>query len=74
MNRAHTIHWACHFIPLVVVDNLDFGWSYISPEETNSPLVIYANTVLAFPITLECFKTVTRRGSQKVQCLRCVEL
>ncbi len=57
----------------VVVYNLNIVGSVISPFETDTPLVIYANAVLAFPVTLQSFQPVAPQGSQVSQMHRLIE-
>jgi hypothetical protein len=52
--------------PLVVIDNFNAGGMTIDPHKANPPLCINANAVLAFPVTLEGFKLVSRRHPQKL--------
>jgi hypothetical protein len=44
----------------------------MDPFETNSPLLIYANTMLSFSITFQCFQTIARRHSQIFQADRSI--
>jgi hypothetical protein len=42
----------------MIVNNLDFERITISPDETNAILIVDADTVLAFPITLQRFEMI----------------
>jgi hypothetical protein len=42
----------------VVIDDFDFMGTICFPEETDAPLVIDADRVLAFPVALESFQTI----------------
>jgi hypothetical protein len=58
----------------VVVHDLDVDRAKARPYEADSPLVVDANTVLPLSIALQCLKVIARRGFQKVQSLRRIEL
>jgi hypothetical protein len=45
----------------MVVDNFDFAGPFGCPNETNSPLIVDPNTVLALSIPSYGLKLVTRR-------------
>ena len=51
----------------VVVNNFNVFDTALHPLKTKPPLVIDANTVLAFSIILQSFKSVLWRDSQVVQ-------
>ena len=51
----------------MVIDNFNAGGMAINPYKANPPLCIDANAVLAFSVTFECFKLVTRWHSQKLE-------
>ena len=74
MNGAHAVYGTCHVVSLVIINYFDFGWPYVGPYEADSPLIIYANAVLALSITLECFEPVARWSLQKIKGLRCIQL
>lgn len=57
----------------VIVNYLDRVGVSVSPFEAYFPLIIDADAVLAFSITLEFFKTVAGRYAQVFQCLRSVQ-
>ena len=50
----------------MVIDNFNAGGMAINPYKANPPLCIDADAVLAFPVTFEGFKLVTRRHPQKL--------
>jgi hypothetical protein len=45
----------------------------VAPRETDSPLSINTNAVLAFPITLQRFQPVSRRNGQTFETNRGVQ-
>jgi hypothetical protein len=45
----------------MIVNNLNFKSITVSPNETNAILIVNPDTVLAFPITLQGFKAITRK-------------
>jgi hypothetical protein len=51
----------------VVVDDLDIVRIRASPSETDPPLVVDANAVLAIPVALQGFKPIARRDPQVIQ-------
>src|SRR5258708_11680619 len=53
--------------PSVAIHNLHLVGIVAYPLETDAPLVIDANTVLALSITRERFQMVSRRGSQVIK-------
>jgi hypothetical protein len=55
MYGLHSLH---HHIHLVVVDDFDLGRITVLPLETNSPLIIDANTAPTVPISRESFHTI----------------
>jgi len=46
----------------------------VSPIETNSPLVVDANTVLPLAIAFEFVKAIARRGAQIVEIDRTLNM
>jgi hypothetical protein len=58
----------------VVVDDLDILRSIRGPNETDTPLVIDPDAVLAFPIALEGLQAIAWGYPQVVQRRRPVEL
>jgi hypothetical protein len=46
----------------------------LTPDKTDSPLIIDPNRVLPFPITSQCFQLISRRRSQNTQLRRSVKL
>src|SRR5580704_3114970 len=65
----------CHGILLMVIDNLHiFGtWRTFRPLETNPPLIVNADAVLPFTVSLERFETVTRQYGQVFERNRCLQ-
>ncbi len=55
----------------MVVNNRNVVGSVISPEETDTPLVVDSNAVLAFPVTLQGFQAVATQAGQvsELHCL-----
>jgi hypothetical protein len=58
----------------VVIDNLNIVRTIIPPHEAEAPLVIYADAVLPFAITLQGSKLIARRHFQRCRFRRGVEL
>ncbi len=48
----------------MVVHNLDIVGIPVSPHKTNAPLIVDANAVLPFSISLQRFQVIARRRSQ----------
>jgi len=42
----------------IAVHNLDFVCVTVSPNKTDAPLIIDANTVLTFAFTFQCFESI----------------
>jgi hypothetical protein len=57
----------------MVVDDLDVERITGPPTEAHTPLLIYADAVLARPVTFELLEAVARRNSQIVDNGRCIE-
>src|SRR5690606_258298 len=53
--------------PSVVVHDLHAVRSGICPSEAQTPLIVDANAVLAFPVAGEGFQVVARRRPQELQ-------
>jgi hypothetical protein len=51
---------------LMIINNFDVRWAgcISRPFKTNTPLVVDADAVLSFTITLQCFKTITRQRGE----------
>ena len=58
----------------MIVDDLNLRGTGPGPNEAETPLIVHTDAVLALPITPERLETVPRRGAEKVQCLRRVQL
>jgi hypothetical protein len=54
---------------LVIIDNLDIDWTgcAIGPLKADPPFIVDADTVLALPIALTCFQSVTRQSSDELE-------
>ena len=61
-------------VPLVVIHYFDVNRPNVSPYEADAPLIVDADAVLPFPVALERFKMVARRGLEKIQRLSSVQL
>lgn len=59
--------------PSVVVDDFDIFCTSVLPNETDPPLVIDADTVLALSVTLELFQAIARWDAEIFDRNRCVE-
>ena len=57
----------------MVIDDFDVVGVAIFPCETDSPLIIYPNTVLPGPIVFHFFQSIARRYSQFVDSARVVQ-
>src|SRR5580704_3734746 len=55
------------FPPSVIICNLHVVGVSVAPHKTDTPLVVYADTVLPRTITFQLMKSVTRRHSQICQ-------
>jgi hypothetical protein len=58
----------------MIVNNLNFERIAISPDETNTILIVDTNTVLALPITLQSFEMITWKYRQISQLMSRVYL
>src|SRR5438132_179688 len=58
----------------VIVDDLDIPCAVLAPVETDSPLIVDADAVLAAPAALQRLKAVARGNSQVLQTLGRIEL
>src|SRR5260370_34088684 len=59
---------------LVIVDNFHFMEMAIALNETDWPLIVDANRVLALPVAPYRFQLISWRGSHDGQIRRCVHL
>jgi len=57
----------------VVINNFNIGGIAASPYKAHTPLVIDANTVLAYAVTLQSLKSVVWRYAQVIQSGRPVQ-
>ena len=48
----------------MIVDDLDIACIFILPCETNPELIVDANAILTFAVTLKCFESVAGRDSE----------
>jgi hypothetical protein len=46
----------------------------ITPNKTNSPLIVDPNRTLPFPITSQCLQLISRRRRQNAELRGCVKL
>jgi len=46
----------------------------ITPNKTNSPLIVDLNRTLPFPIASQCLQLISRRRRQNAQLCGCVNL
>ena len=60
-------------IALVVVDDFDIGGPFLSPGETDAPLVIDPDGVLATTVASQRFEPVCWRRAQIVETARSME-
>ena len=57
----------------MVVDDLHIVGVTISPFETDAPLVIDSNAMLAGTVAAQFLKTIRRRDTEISQCRRSIE-
>jgi hypothetical protein len=57
----------------MIIDDFDIVSVANPPYETDSPLIVDSNAVLAFPVTAKFLEAVTRRHAQILQRLRIVQ-
>ena len=48
----------------MIVSNFNIEHLTISPNETNTVLIVYADAVLTFPITLQSFEMIAWKNHQ----------
>jgi hypothetical protein len=58
----------------MIVDDFHIVTMALTPDKTDSPLIIDPNRVLPFPIASQCFQLISRRRSQNAQLRRSVKL
>lgn len=58
----------------MIVNDFNIFWTAFSPDKTYPILIVDANTVLTCTITLQCFKSVSRRRTEEAQRLSRVQL
>ena len=58
----------------MIVDDFHIVAMALTPDKTDSPLIIDSNRVLPFPIASQCFQLISRRRSQNAQLRRCMKL
>jgi hypothetical protein len=51
----------------MIIDDFHIVAMAVTPNKTDSPLVIDPNRVLSFPITSQCFPLISGRRSQNAQ-------
>jgi hypothetical protein len=59
------------FARSMIINDLDVVGVSGSPDETQPPLVIYPDAVLACPIAFEFFKPIRWRNSQRFKLICC---
>src|SRR5258706_4914126 len=57
---------------LVVVDDFDIGRTLLGPYETDAPLIVDADRMLAFSVCCKCFEPVRRGRAQIVDIARVI--
>jgi len=57
----------------MVGDDFDLGRIAVLPAETDSPLIIDADTVLTTPISGESFQSISRWDPQISKCIRRIQ-
>ena len=57
----------------MVVDDLDVIGIIIVPCKADTPLVVDPDTMLAFPVTMQCFQVIGRRNPQGFKEARGIE-
>ena len=55
---------------LVIIDDFHIIAMAITPNKTDSPLIIDTNRVLPFPTASQCFQLISRRRSQNAKTLQ----
>jgi len=58
----------------VIIDDFDIVAMALTPDKTDSPLIIDPNRVPPFPIASQCFQLISRRRSQNAQLRRSANL
>ena len=48
----------------MVVHDFDVNGITIHPDKTDSPLIVDPNTVLSYPVSMQCLQSVRRRYAQ----------
>jgi hypothetical protein len=56
--------------PSVVIHYLNVNRTLSRPYEAHAPLIVNTGAMLFFPIALQGFQPITRRGSQIAQIVR----
>ena len=58
----------------MIIDDFHIVAMALTPDKTDSPLIIDPNRVLPFPIASQCFQLISRWRSQNAQLRRSVKL
>jgi hypothetical protein len=58
----------------VIIHNLNIFRACVRPTETKAELIVYANAVLPYTITLQEFQSIARRYAQIAQPSRNLQL
>lgn len=61
------------FSESVVIDDTDLAAIAVFPDEAEPPLVVDADAVLSFPVSLQGFQPIGRRDAQIFEMLRVVQ-
>ena len=61
------------FASLMIIDNLDVLRGALSPDETNSPLIIDSDALLPFPVAAQGLEPVSRNSGDVFQVFCVVE-
>jgi hypothetical protein len=52
------------FILVMIINNLDCIWPFVSPNEANAILIIYPDAMLSFPVASERLQSISRWSLQ----------
>ena len=74
MNRRKQFFFLAHGFGLMIIHYLNIECISVSPDKTNSPFVVDADTVLPGTFRLERFQAVARRNTKFLQPLGGVEV
>ncbi|ODM75695.1 hypothetical protein A6X20_31755 [Bradyrhizobium elkanii] len=60
-------NWPADIFQLVVVDELDLFWTFLSPRKADAELIVHADGMLAPTVALQGFEPIAGRGQQVVK-------